>query len=187
MQQHSLFSSCTHLAAWFSWPEGVSRRMCEGTGKKRERLRRRDDKRRQKCDQKKDAHLETEGARRTTEFRKSLLPHLTTDTVNCVYTQQLYSLNKSTALVNSQTQTEQNSSEVLFTIHQHEPLPQLIKSSLLTADQICVSSPSSFSQSSTRHVCSHLPVIFQFTHSPTFKMPERTQLNISVYRVWCHT
>lgn len=165
--------------------------MCEGTGKKRERQRRRDDERRQKWDQKKDAHLETEGERarkpEKQQNSESLLPHLTTDTVNCVYTQQLYSLNKSTALVNSQTQTEQNSSEVLFTIHQHEPLPQLMKSSLLTADQICVSSPSSFSHSSTRHVCSHLLVTFQFTHSLTFKMPERTQLNISVYRLWCHT
>lgn len=40
---------------------------------------------------------------------------------------QLASQNRSTALVSSQAQLKQNSSEVLFSIHQCEPPPQLIK------------------------------------------------------------
>ena len=68
-------------------------------------------------------------------------PHKLLMTAEAVFHSQeepaLHSRNASTA----EARLKENSSVVLFTIHQHEPPPQLMRSSLLRADQIGLLGP----------------------------------------------
>lgn len=94
-----------------------------------------------------DGEWKTTGARKRKSRRERLWCHLCYHTSQALMTAEavfhsqekpaLHSQNTSTA----EAQLKENSSVVLFTIHQHEPPPQLMKSSLLRADQICLLGP----------------------------------------------